>query len=97
MIEWENGEITSEPSSVIAADDPVTCALCGNEHNLLNKPGWKRFKRLAKRKKKMLRMMNQDNLRSYRTSPNYKFGYELTRDKSYENAAVLHKKNGNNI
>jgi hypothetical protein len=27
MIEWENGEITSEPVSTIAADDPVTCAI----------------------------------------------------------------------
>jgi hypothetical protein len=27
MIEWENGEITSEPLAVIAADDPVTCAI----------------------------------------------------------------------
>ena len=27
MIEWENGEVTSEPLQVIAADDPVTCAI----------------------------------------------------------------------
>ena len=26
MIEWEGGEITSEPLSLIAKDDPVTCA-----------------------------------------------------------------------
>ena len=26
MIEWENGEITSEPLSTIASDNPVTCA-----------------------------------------------------------------------
>ena len=26
MVEWETGEITEEPLSVIAADDPVTCA-----------------------------------------------------------------------
>ena len=26
MIEWENGEIMSEPLNVIAANDPVTCA-----------------------------------------------------------------------
>ena len=69
MIEWENGEITSEPLSVIAADDPVTCALYGEENNLLDQPVWKRFKRLAKKKKKMLRMLNQAKLRSHRTSP----------------------------
>jgi len=27
LVEWENGEITSEPLSIIAADDPVTCAI----------------------------------------------------------------------
>jgi len=31
MIEWENGEITSEPLSIIVADDPVTCALYAKE------------------------------------------------------------------
>ena len=27
MIEWETGDITAEPLSIIAADDPVTCAI----------------------------------------------------------------------
>ena len=27
MIEWETGEITTEPLNIIAADDPVTCAI----------------------------------------------------------------------
>ena len=97
MIEWENGEITNEPLSVIAADDPVTCALYGDENNLLDKPGWKRFKRIAKRKKKMLRMLNQAKLRSYRTSPKYKFGYELPRNNDYEHAVQLDKRNGNRL
>ena len=26
MVEWETGEITEEPLSIIAQDDPVTCA-----------------------------------------------------------------------
>ena len=26
-IEWENGEITDEPLSIIAADDPVLCTI----------------------------------------------------------------------
>ena len=38
MIEWENGEITSEPLSMIATDDPVTCAIYARENNLLDKP-----------------------------------------------------------
>ena len=31
-IEWENGEITDEPLSIIAADDPVTCAIYAKVH-----------------------------------------------------------------
>ena len=63
------------------------------DNDLLDKPGWKRFKKLAKRKKKMLRIINQAKLRSYRLSPRYKFGFEIPRD--YEHALLLDKKNGN--
>ena len=34
QVEWETGEMTSEPLSVIAADDPVTCAAYGKQHDL---------------------------------------------------------------
>lgn len=80
MVEWENGEITTEPLSTIAADDPVTCAIYARENNLLQLSGWKRFKALAKREKKFLRLVNQAKLRSYRTTPKYKYGYEVPRN-----------------
>jgi predicted SprT family Zn-dependent metalloprotease len=32
---------------MMAADDPVTCAIYGKQHNLLKLPGWKLFKHLA--------------------------------------------------
>ena len=35
QVEWETGEITFEPLSIIAADDPVTCAAYAKEHDLL--------------------------------------------------------------
>ena len=38
-IEWENGEITNEPLNIIAADDPVSCAIYARDNNLLDKPG----------------------------------------------------------
>ena len=31
QVEWETGEMTFEPLSIIAADDPVTCAACQRE------------------------------------------------------------------
>ena len=39
MIEWENGEITSEPLSIIATDDPASCAQYASDNNLLNLVG----------------------------------------------------------
>ena len=36
---------------------------------LADLPGWKRFKTLVKREKKMLRMVNQAKLRSYNHAP----------------------------
>jgi hypothetical protein len=34
MIEWENGEVTTEPLDVIAGDDPITCAIYARENDL---------------------------------------------------------------
>ena len=95
-IEWENGEITDEPLNIIAADDPVSCAICGRDHGLLELPGWKRFKSLAKREKKLLRALNQAKLKSYRTSPRCKFGYEIPRNNDYDHAISIDQRNGNN-
>ena len=47
-VEWESREITSEPLNVIASDDPVTCAVYARENSLLDLPGWKRFRSIAK-------------------------------------------------
>jgi hypothetical protein len=93
MVEWENGEITTEPLQLIAADDPVTCAIYAKENNLLDQPGWKRFKSIAKCQKKFTRMINQAKLRSYHTAPRYKYGFKIPRD--YAHAMQLDEKNKN--
>jgi hypothetical protein len=41
LIEWENGEITSEPLNIFGKDDPVTCAVYACEHGLLEEEEWK--------------------------------------------------------
>jgi hypothetical protein len=41
LMEWETGEITTEPLSLIAQDDPVTCALYARDNDLLDTPGSK--------------------------------------------------------
>jgi hypothetical protein len=62
MIKWETGEITSEPLAIIAKDDPVTCAIYAHDHDLLDEPGWKQFKCLAKHEKHFLWQVNQAKL-----------------------------------
>ena len=47
-VRWENGETTDEPLSIIAVDAPVACAIYAKRKKILNQPGWKQFKRIAK-------------------------------------------------
>jgi len=93
MLEWEGGEITSEPLNMIAKDDPVTCAIYAKDNNLLELEGWKRFKSIARRQKKFVRMAKQAYLRSFRSAPKYKYGYEVAKD--WDDAIRLDKKAGN--
>ena len=46
----ETGAIIFEPLSVIAADDPTTCAAYAKEKNLNNLDGWKGLDISSKRK-----------------------------------------------
>jgi hypothetical protein len=91
-VEWENGETTDEPMTTIAADDPVTCAIYAKDSNLLDVPGWKRFKSIARRQQHMFCMANQAKLRSFHLAPKYKYGFEIPRD--YNHAIELDEKHG---
>ena len=92
-IEWENGETTYEALGVIAADDPVTCAIYAKEKGLLELDGWKKFARIAKREKKFTRMVNHSKLRSFNSAPRYKYGFEVARN--YQHALQLDDMNRN--
>jgi hypothetical protein len=61
----------------------------------LDKPGWKRFKHIAKLEKKFTQMVNQAKLRSFNTAPRYKYGFEVPR--TYEQVICLNKRNGNTL
>ena len=79
QIEWETGEITFEPLSIIAADDPVTCAAYAKENDLLALEGWRRFRSLAKKDKVLARAIKQSKIRQVRRSQTYMFGYLIPR------------------
>ena len=61
QVEWVTGEITFEPLSMIAADDPVTCAAYAKENHLLE--GWYRFRSLAKKENVLARAIKQSKIR----------------------------------
>jgi hypothetical protein len=92
-IEWENGEITQEPLSIVIEDDPVFLAAYAKEKGLLDTDGWKRLKPIARRGKRMNRLINQAKLRSFRTAPKYMYGFQVPR--GYREAIELDTLNNN--
>jgi hypothetical protein len=54
-----------------------------------------RFKGIAKREKKMLRMVNQSHIKATYNAPRYKFGYRIPRN--YNEAMQFDLKNGNTL
>ena len=94
LVNWETGESTFEPLATIAADDPVTCAIYAKENGLLEEDGWRQFKKLARRQKRLDRMVNQAKLKSFQTTKSvYKFGYLVPRN--HEQAVELDERNEN--
>ena len=63
LVDWVTGEKTYEPLSVLAAVDPVTCAMYAKENDLLHIDGWKRFRNLAKRDKTLTWTVMQSRIR----------------------------------
>ena len=93
MVDWETGEITDEPLSLIAADDPVTWTEYAKKHDLLHLDGWKRLKHIAKNQKQFTRAINQSKIRQVRRSAVYQFGFLIPKD--YRQALQLDEQNGN--
>ena len=79
-MEWETGEITYEPLSIIAANDPVICAAYAKENDLLAVEGWHRFRNLAKKDKVLARAIKQSKIWQVRRSHTYMFGYLIPRN-----------------
>jgi hypothetical protein len=83
LVQWEDGSETYEPLDIIIKDDPVSVASYAAENNLIDTPGWKRVKHIAKNQKKLQRMVNQARLchKSTRNSTiMYSFGIKVPRN-----------------
>ena len=93
MVEWESGEVTYEPLTLLSKDDPITCAVYAKKHDLLDTTGWKHLQRCAKTSKRLIRAVKQSRTRQVRASARYQHGFQVPKD--YNDAMRLDKKNGN--
>ena len=93
MVEWESGEVTYEPLTLISKDDPIACAVYAKKHDFLDTTGWKHLKRYAKTSKRLIRAVKQSRIRQVRASARYQHGFQVPKD--YNDAMRLDKENGN--
>ena len=93
MVLWETGEIGYEPLKNLLPLNKANVAFYAGDHGLLNEPGFKQLKKLARREKMCLRLQRQAQLHSYRTTPIYMYGYLVPRN--HQQAVQLDEKNGN--
>ena len=77
MVEWESGEVTYEPLTLISKDDPITCAVYAKKHDLLDTTRWKHLKRYAKTSKRLIRAVKQSRIRQVRASARYQHGFQV--------------------
>ena len=91
MVEWESGEVTYEPLTLISKDDPITCAVYAKKHDLLDTTGWKHLKRYAKTSKRLIRAVKQSRICQVRASARYQHGFQVPKD--YNDAIRLDKEN----
>ena len=80
MVEWESGEVTYEPLTLISKDDPITCAVYAKKHDLLDTTGWKHLKRYAKTSKRLIRAVKQSRICQVRASARYQHGFQVPKD-----------------
>ena len=93
LVRWSTGERSWEPISEMAKDDPITVAIYAQKKDLLDTPGWKQFRTYTKNAKKMLRLVNQAKLKSFRSAPMYKYGFQVPRN--HAEAMRLDQEHGN--
>ena len=68
MVEWESGEVTYEPLTLISKEDPIICAVYAKKHDLLDTTRWNHPKRHAKISKRLIRAVKQSRIRQVRAS-----------------------------
>ena len=93
MVEWEPGEVTYEPLTLISKEDPINCAVYAKKHDLLDTTGWNHPKRHAKISKRPIRAVKQSRIHQVRASARYQHGFQVPKD--FNDAISLDKENSN--
>ena len=93
LVNWDSGESTYEPLDLIGKDDPVTCALYAKKNNLLDTPGWKRFKRIATNGKQYTQLTNQVKTHTKTNMKQYQFGVLIPHN--HQHVMDIDMKSGN--
>ena len=93
LARWTDGSKTWEPLSVMTKCDPATLAPFAKEHNLLDAPGWKSLRKIARRAKVLTRMVNASKRKQKHNAIIHKFGTCVPRNA--KEAKMLDAENGN--
>ena len=93
MVEWEPGEVTYEPLTLISKEDPINCAVYVKKRDLLDTTGWNHPKRHAKISKRPIRAVKQSRIHQVRASARYQHGFQVPKD--FNGAISLDKENSN--
>ena len=93
MVEWEPGEVTYEPLTLISKEDPNNCAVYAKKRDLLDTTGWNHHKRHAKISKRPIRAVKQSRIHQVRASARYQHGFQVPKD--FNDAISLDKENSN--
>ena len=93
MVEWEPGEVTYEPLTLISKEDPINCAVYAKKRDLLDTTGWNHPKRHAKISKRPIRAVKPSRIHQVRASARYQHGFQVPKD--FNDAISLDKENSN--
>ena len=92
LVEYDDGQIQWTKMDNLIPFANSALAAYGKAHNLLDKPGWKRFKRAARRQERMINTIRTNRIQSFHRAPIYMFGVRVPRN--HQEAMQLDKLEG---
>jgi hypothetical protein len=96
QVEWVDGDIAYIPLNVLAADDPVSCAIYAKHHDLLHLPaGWKQFKKIARDHEEIKQLIFKAKISSKFQQPKFKYGQRVP--SNHHETMMMDKQAGNNL